>query len=112
MPGRGFARSGCVTVAGAQKSPEVDNCPGQAGAADNCPVTAVKGLAAESYVQSHVNPPAQILGIETHAELDCVTVSAAVAVTANASETVAVALTVTATVKILEYCGQLWPCWL
>lgn len=113
MPGQGFARSGCVTVAEAQKSPEVDNCPGQAGAADNCPVTAVKGLAAEkSPVQSHVSPPAQILGIVTRAELDCVTVSATVTATANAFETVTVALIVTATVKISKCCGQLWPCWL
>ena len=88
-----------MTVAGAQKSAEADNCPGQAGAADSCPVTAVKGLAAEkSPVQSHVNPPVQILGFAMHVELDCVTVSAAVAVTANAPETVMVALTVTATV--------------
>lgn len=75
MPGQGFARSGTVIAACVRKHPEAGNCPGQVGAVGQCPVTVVKGPAAEkSPVQSHVMAPAPILGTATHAELDCMTV--------------------------------------
>lgn len=74
MPGQGRARTALVTAACAQKSPEARDCSGQAGAAGDCPVTAVQGLAAEtSPAQGHVTAPVLILGTVTHAELDCMT---------------------------------------
>ena len=113
MPGQGSARKGCVTVDRAQKSPEADHCPGQAMAADHCPVTAVKGLAAENCpVKSHA--PAPVLGTAMHAGLDCMTVSGALTVSAteDASVMLTVAPTATETVHASECLGSFLPLWL
>lgn len=89
MPGQGLAGDAPVTASYALKSPEAADRSGQAGAADNYPVTAVKGLAAEkSPAQGHVTAPAPTLGTVIHAELECMTVLAAVTVTVTVSVTV------------------------
>ena len=94
-----------MTATSAQKSPEAADRSGQARAAGNCPVTAEKGLAAEtSPAQGHVTAPAPVLGTVMHAELDCMNVSATV--------TVAVTVAVTVTVNASEHCGEHLPVWL
>ena len=111
MPGQRSARKGCVTVDRAQKSPEADHCPGQAMAADHCPVTAVKGLAAENCpVKSHA--PAPVLGTAMHAGLDCMSGALTVSATEDASVMVTVAPTATETVHASECLGSFLPLWL